>query len=82
MTYFFFWAFVKDNVYGLPLPVTPEQLKTRIAETNAKTDHIIPAKLWQETEKFLQDDRSNRRAHIVSKSSEHFWGYVSNTVRL
>jgi hypothetical protein len=41
----FFFGFVADSVNVPPLPMTSEELKTRITEARTKTDHDVSTKV-------------------------------------
>jgi hypothetical protein len=47
---FLLWGFVKDNVYGPPLPTTLHEFKPRMSETCVKTDQEILHNVWLEVE--------------------------------
>ena len=67
-SWFFLWGFIKQQVYGPPLPPTIEDLRVRITGITALEDDPMLQRVWQEVGYRTDVCRVTQGAHI-----EHLW---------
>jgi hypothetical protein len=61
---FLLWGFVKDNVYGSPLPTTLHKFKPRMGETCVNTDQELLHNVWLEVEYRFDVARATRGTQL------------------
>jgi hypothetical protein len=61
---FFFWGYVKEDIYVTPLPRTVKELKEGISETITSVDADMLRGTWQEFSYRLDFCRVTRGTHI------------------
>jgi hypothetical protein len=66
---FFYWGYIKDEVYVLPLPAALETLKERIQNAVGNIHCELLESVWPET-KYFFDVRTLNSSGVITKTHE------------
>jgi hypothetical protein len=60
----FLWGYVKDKVFGPPVPVTSDDLKQRITSATPGVDKDLLTRVWQEFDYRIDICRVTKSVYI------------------